>query len=206
MTVMMRLPALVVTAAIGVLTCTAAPAHAADAPAKVRAESRATNPAPPRAQENARASGLNHNDTLRSTKSIVATPPGGHRGTFRARGYSYVRVPLFEVKANFTNNRASVAWLGATPYNARGIKMTETWKTRGIAVSLSSSPSLGLSGGGSSASDATSASNAWRVESHVDSVLFEGLAIYQVRHTVSGKFRFGSSWSTTVTTSDSSLV
>ena len=166
----------------------------------------AAAPAADAAEEHARVSGFNHNDKLSSKNDITRTPSGGKSGTFRARGYSYVKVPFIETSANFTNSSADVYWLGLTPINAKSVLMTESWKTSGFSISLSVPPGASFSGSGGTASDQSSASNVWQVHSSVDSVRFSGAAIVKVRHTVAGKFQFGASWFTTVTTTDSSIV
>ena len=148
---------------------------------------------------------LNNNTTLSSTNDITRTPPGGRAGTLRARGYSYVKVPLLETGATYTNNEAHTWWLGASPVNASSVKLSETWANSGISISLSFPLGAGFSGTGGSTTDTTSVSKNWQVHSYVDTVKFTAFDIYRVRHTVTGKFQFGTT-AFTVTTTDSSLV
>jgi hypothetical protein len=159
-----------------------------------------------------RAAGFNHNETLRSLHRIKRAPAGGRSGTFIARQHSYVKVPFLEYKAEFTDNEASVAWLGAVPFNADVVRLINTWSTKGLKIGFDGSAGTGglsagasFSGHGSKATDVTTVRKQWSLRSYVDSVRFRGVAIYRVAHTVAGRFLFPSS-AMTVSASDSALV
>jgi hypothetical protein len=195
-----------------------APVIATDSPAQARmtkhnaasktrvATSTATRPSTLNAPKPGQVSpDLNNNKTLSSSSSITRTPPGGSAGTLQSKGYSYVQVPFFETSATYTNNAAHTYWLGSSPFNASSIKLSETWSNSGVSISLSFPLGAGFSGTGGSTTDTTSVSHNWQVNSYVDTVKFSAFDIYRVRHTVAGKFQFGTT-AFTVTTTDSSLV
>jgi hypothetical protein len=105
------------------------------------------------------------------------------------------------------SGKHSVGWWGLNPYNADDLRFDGQWYFEGVGASVSvgadsSGPSVGATfyADGDTAYFQADCSDCWKMEHYFDSISPSGVVYYR-SESVTGSFRFGSTW-VTITASD----
>jgi hypothetical protein len=139
---------------------------------------------------------------LGNTFSKSITPPGGQSNTITVHFSSSDPYTVPETQVIFNGN-SYAKWLGASPFNATAITLSDTFHADGLAFWASFPP--GVQNQGGDAVFTNSVSNNWAIYHSFSNIKANGL-LWNIRETSTATFQFGSNFFSTIATDDSALV